>query len=200
MEILDIENVMYEINKSKFLGFAYHIECVEDIETKLSNIRSIHSKATHVCFAYVIENPNLEKCSDDGEPDGTAGRPILEVIKKNGLTNVLVVVVRYFGGIKLGAGGLLRAYSTSAKNTIDSTTMVEYQKAVRYVLAVEVFDRTKLMRLVDKYFLDIVSQNYGEKYQIVADFTDLSKQDGFEFDLSNEKILVLSKSEIKKRK
>ncbi len=199
MEIIDIENVIYEINKSKFLGFAYHVENVEEVEYRLRHIRTLHQKATHVCYGYVIENPNIEKCSDDGEPDGTAGRPILEVIKKCGITNVLIVVVRYFGGIKLGAGGLLRAYSTSAKNTIDSTTMVEYQKAYRYSLSIDVIDRVKLTRLFDKYMLQIVSQNYGQNYDVVVD-CDILCSNEFESDLSKNNITINQKTEIKKRK
>lgn len=199
MEIIDIENVIYEINKSKFIGFAYHVENVDDVECRIRNIRTLHQKATHVCYGYVIENPNIEKCSDDGEPDGTAGRPILEVIKKCGITNVLIIVVRYFGGIKLGAGGLLRAYSTSAKNTIDSTTMVEYQKAYRYSLSIDVIDRVKLSRLFDKYMLQIVSQNYGQNYDVVVD-CEILKSNEFENDLSKNNVTINQKTEIKKRK
>lgn len=199
MEILDIENAIYEINKSKFLGFAYYVENVEDVECRLRHIKSLHQKATHVCYGYVIESPNIEKCSDDGEPDGTAGRPILEVIKKFGITNVLVVVVRYFGGIKLGAGGLLRAYSTSAKNTIDSSTIVECQKALRYSLSIDVVDRVKLTRLIDKYMLQIVSQNYGQNYDVVVDCGVLMSNE-FENDLNKNNITINQKTEIKKRK
>lgn len=199
MEIVDIENVIYEINKSKFIGFAYHVENVEEVESRLRYIRSLHQKATHVCYGYVVESPNIEKCSDDGEPDGTAGRPILEVIKKCSITNVLIVVVRYFGGIKLGAGGLLRAYSTSAKNTIDSTSLVEYQKALRYSLSVAVMDRVKLTRLIDKYFLQVVSQNYGQNYDVVLD-CEILKSNEFESDLSKNDITINQKTEIKKRK
>lgn len=199
MEIVDIENVLYEINKSKFLGFAYHVENVVDVEKRLQGVKNLHQKATHICYAYVLENPNLEKCSDDGEPDGTAGRPILEVVKKSNLKNVLIVVVRYFGGVKLGAGGLLRAYSTTAKNTIENTTTVEYKKAMRYTLAVNISDRPKILRIVEKYSLDIVSQNYGENYVIVADLLDTQKQIEFECDAKKCQIVIQSKCEIKKR-
>lgn len=199
MEIVDIENVLYEINKSKFLGFAYCVGSVDEVDAKISFVRSLHQKATHVCYAYVLESPNVEKCSDDGEPDGTAGRPILEIIKKSNLKNILIIVVRYFGGVKLGAGGLLRAYSTTAKNTIESTTTVEYRKVVRYTLAVNISDRPKLLRIVEKYSLDIVSQNYGENYVIVADLLDTQKQIEFECDAKKYQIVIQSKCEIKKR-
>lgn len=111
-------NEILEIKKSKFIGYAFFCADTETANNYLASLRLEHKKATHVCYAYVI-NSN-EKASDDGEPQGTAGLPILEIIKKRKLTNVLVVVVRYFGGIKLGAGGLVRAYGESATLALNS--------------------------------------------------------------------------------
>lgn len=103
------------INKSRFIGIKKELTSEEDIEQTLTALRKEHKNATHICYAYVYSiDKVLEKCSDDGEPKGTAGAPIMGVIKKRGAKNVLVVVVRYFGGIKLGAGGLVRAYSKTA--------------------------------------------------------------------------------------
>ncbi|MDD4815852.1 MAG: YigZ family protein [Clostridia bacterium] len=107
-----------EIKKSKFFGYAYNVENVSQIEEILSTLKKEHKKATHICFAYVLQSPNLEKCFDDGEPSGTAGKPILNVLQKQKKSNILVCVVRYFGGIKLGAGGLLRAYSKTASEAL----------------------------------------------------------------------------------
>ncbi len=121
----DVSEIL-EIKKSKFIGYAFFCEDVNDANKFLADIRAEHKKATHVCFAYVI-NSN-EKASDDGEPQGTAGIPILEIIKKRKLTNVLVIVVRYFGGIKLGAGGLVRAYgegATLALNSAGTANLIE---------------------------------------------------------------------------
>jgi len=97
--------------KSKFLGYLLSCKSVEEIEIGLQELKREHKKATHICYAYSLSLPFLEKAVDDGEPSGTAGRPILSVIQKKKLTNVCVFVVRYFGGIKLGAGGLVRAYT-----------------------------------------------------------------------------------------
>ena len=103
------------INKSRFIGIMQELTCEQDITTTLEAVKKEHKKATHICYAYVYSiDKVLEKCSDDGEPKGTAGAPIMNVIKKRGCKNILVVVVRYFGGIKLGAGGLVRAYSKTA--------------------------------------------------------------------------------------
>ncbi len=108
-----------EIKKSKFIGYAFNVSSIKEIEFYLNNIKREHKKATHVCYAYKFFSDKLYvKCFDDNEPSGTAGKPILNVVDKNKFSNILVVVVRYFGGILLGAGGLIRAYSKTASNTV----------------------------------------------------------------------------------
>ena len=106
-----LKQVEFEEKKSKFLGFLLQCQNVQEVEVALEELRGMHKKATHICFAYSLKNPFLEKAVDDGEPGGTAGRPILSVIQKKGAQDICVFVVRYFGGIKLGAGGLVRAYT-----------------------------------------------------------------------------------------
>jgi len=104
----------YEISKSKFYSYLYEIDKIDDFKTKLEALKKEHKKATHICYAYIIDdNGSKEKAYDDGEPKGTAGMPILNVLKRKSLRNVAVFVVRYFGGVKLGAGGLVRAYTKS---------------------------------------------------------------------------------------
>lgn len=105
-----------EIKKSKFIGYYYQVESIEEIETILENLKKEHKKAKHFPYAYKI-NGQIKK-SDDKEPSGTSGMPILNIIDRNDLNYALIVIVRYFGGIKLGAGGLLRAYSNTAKECI----------------------------------------------------------------------------------
>lgn len=105
-----------EVKKSKFIGYYYEVFNVEEIESILESLKKEHKKARHVPYAYKI-NGQIKK-SDDKEPSGTAGMPILNIIDKNNLNYVLIVVVRYFGGTKLGAGGLVRAYSNTAKECI----------------------------------------------------------------------------------
>lgn len=104
----------FELNekKSRFIGLKFDLNSLEDVKKIIDSVKTEHKKARHVCYAYVYNREVVsEKCSDDGEPKGTAGYPILNVIKKNNATNCLVIVVRYFGGILLGAGGLTRAYT-----------------------------------------------------------------------------------------
>jgi uncharacterized YigZ family protein len=134
LTIKDNKATEYEIKKSKFLSFAFKISSPEQAMQYISNIRQQHEKATHVCYAYIL-NENTEKYEDDGEPNFTAGKPILEVIKKQKLNYVLVVVVRYFGGVKLGAGGLVRAYGKSAASVLQLTQTQEILKCSVYKCA-----------------------------------------------------------------
>lgn len=107
------------INKSRFIAYKFNLTSLDDVKTHLANLKNEHKKATHICYAYVFNIGVVsEKCFDDGEPGGTAGYPILYVIKKKNLTNTLVAVVRYFGGVKLGAGGLTRAYTKAASSVL----------------------------------------------------------------------------------
>lgn len=104
--------------KSRFIGYLLLCKSVEEINLALSELKLEHKKATHICYAYSLSSPFLEKAVDDGEPGGTAGRPILSVLQKKGVVDACVFVVRYFGGIKLGAGGLVRAYTKTASEVL----------------------------------------------------------------------------------
>lgn len=199
MEILGCENVVYEINKSKFVGFAYCVNSLEEINNKLVALAKLHNKATHICYAYILSNPNLEKCSDDGEPEGTAGRPILELLKRNNLSNTLIVVVRYFGGIKLGVGGLLRAYSTCAKNTLDLCEFVEYENAMKYVVNCEIVDKIRLCNLAKSFNATILTQNYTDKFEICIELS-VGKADEFENQIKICGFNIIKSETVKKRK
>ena len=111
-----------EINKSRFITLLYKISSVDEVKEKLEITKEKYKDATHYCYAYVVDDN--KKSSDDGEPGGTAGVPIMEVLLKNDLNYVLCVVVRYFGGIKLGAGGLVRAYSKSVSSSLIEENIV----------------------------------------------------------------------------
>jgi uncharacterized YigZ family protein len=114
------------IQKSRFIAHVARVETEEDAQAFIQKIKKENWNATHNCSAYLIgENDHIQKANDDGEPSGTAGVPILEVLKKKHLKDTVVVVTRYFGGIKLGAGGLIRAYGKSTSEGIDATGIVE---------------------------------------------------------------------------
>ena len=122
----EIFSAEYEIKKSIFIAHVKHVETEESAREFVQMIRKKNFDATHNCLAWILgELGNLQKSNDDGEPSGTAGNPILDTIKKHELTNTAVVVTRYFGGIKLGAGGLIRAYSHTATLGLDAAKIVQ---------------------------------------------------------------------------
>ncbi len=148
------------INKSKFISKSYFVTDINEVNSIINNIKDEYSDATHVCFAYIINN-NI-KYSDDGEPNNTAGLPIYNVISKNNLNCVLVVVIRYFGGIKLGAGGLTRAYSNSAIEVINDniTELVEgynIEISLDYNSIKDVEYILKDITIISKEYNDIIS-------------------------------------------
>ncbi len=120
----DAEAEMIE-RKSRFIGYCRPVKNQDEAIDFINEIRAMHRQATHNVYAYVLREDNIMRYSDDGEPAGTAGVPVLEVIKKEGLTDICVVVTRYFGGILLGAGGLVRAYGKSAKLGIEEAKEIE---------------------------------------------------------------------------
>ena len=120
-----VSPVSYEIQRSRFLAYAIHAEDEEEVRPWLQTIKKEHYEARHIPYAMVFgERADRQRSSDDGEPGGTAGSPILEAVKARGVTNAAVAVVRYFGGIKLGAGGLIRAYAHAAGLGIDAAAKV----------------------------------------------------------------------------
>jgi uncharacterized YigZ family protein len=122
----DFGTSYYEIQKSKFYTYTAHVEDEAAAREFVQRIKKKHFDARHNCSAWILgHDSSQQKSNDDGEPGGTAGNPILEAIKQHGLTNIVVVVTRYFGGIKLGAGGLIRAYNHSASLGIEATPQVE---------------------------------------------------------------------------
>ncbi len=149
------------IKKSKFLSFAYFVRTEDEVDKIVNQLNSEYHDATHVCYAYVLHSPNKEKACDNGEPDGTAGKPILDCIKKKGLSNILVAVVRYFGGIKLGAGGLVRAYSGSASDVINCADIVEYATAYKYESHVPIANAKIYQQGLERQGAKIVSVSYG---------------------------------------
>ena len=153
-----------EIKKSEFICTLIPINSVDDANTNLQLIRKKYYDATHNCYAYIIgDNQEIIKCSDDGEPSQTAGVVILEALKKNELTNILAVVTRYFGGIKLGAGGLVRAYSSSTSLAIQDITKLKIEKCQEFSIEVSY----QYYNLIEKYL-----KEYQEKEK---SFTDIIK-------------------------
>ena len=162
----EIFNAAYDVNKSKFLAHVKHVVSPEAAREFILMIRKKYFDATHNCSAWVLgERGDKQKSNDDGEPGGTAGNPILETIKKNELTNCVVVVTRYFGGVKLGAGGLIRAYShTAALGLANSkiVRMIAFQKIsltieYNFLATVENYLRNKKIRVASTDYADVVT-------------------------------------------
>lgn len=167
----NIENTTI-INKSKFITKLYFINSLNEIDSILNEVSKEYKDATHVCFAYILNGK--EKCSDNGEPSGTAGMPILNVLKKNNLDNILAIVIRYFGGIKLGAGGLVRAYSNSITNALNLTEIISL--TFGYLVELEfAYDQIKLVDYIlnDK---KIISKEYNSNiiYKFYLDENELN--------------------------
>ena len=148
----------YIINKSRFICLLYKVYDITNVNNILDEIKKEYKGATHYCYSYIIDNK--EKCSDDGEPGGTAGLPILNVLKKNNLTNILCVVVRYFGGIKLGAGGLVRAYSTSVCEALKLVSINDYIK-FETIEVITNYENIKDLEYMLKGY-EIVNKNFTE--------------------------------------
>ncbi|MBW6409965.1 YigZ family protein [Clostridium weizhouense] len=141
MSYITIRNLgedRFEEKKSEFIGYAKRVETEEKAKAFVSEIKNMHKQARHNCWAYVVgENLNIQRYSDDGEPQGTAGIPILEVMKKAGITDCAIVVTRYFGGVLLGTGGLTRAYTKGASIAIKSAGIVEKVLGVKISLEMD---------------------------------------------------------------
>lgn len=152
----------YEEKRSEFIGVAAHIDTESDALQLIKRIKSEHYDARHNVYAYVCSSGNIQRYSDDGEPQGTAGIPVLDVIRKSGLEDVCVVVTRYFGGTLLGAGGLVRAYTAAAKMAIDNAGIVTYESFSEIRMELNYSDYQKLQSKLHIYKAKIDNTDFGE--------------------------------------
>ncbi|MFD2044981.1 YigZ family protein [Ornithinibacillus salinisoli] len=156
------------IQKSRFIGYVRRVETEEEAQHFIQEIKKKHHDANHNCSAYIIgENDHIQKANDDGEPSGTAGVPILEVLKKRHLKDTAVVVTRYFGGIKLGAGGLIRAYGSTTSQAIQTTGIVNRQLMQGFSITVDYTLLGKLENVIrnSEYILDSI--HYLENVEFI---------------------------------
>ncbi|MBR1971108.1 MAG: YigZ family protein [Clostridia bacterium] len=180
------------INKSRFIGTSFSCSSEEEARKIVEQIRKEYSDATHNCYAFIFDTlGNGMRYSDDGEPQGTAGLPILEVIKNKGLVNTGVVITRYFGGVKLGAGGLVRAYAGAAADVLNNSEIVEMCEGVIFNVIVDY----TLSNVIEKSFGNalILSKEYSEviTYQLIVkkeQYQDLSSKIT---DFANGKVQII---------
>lgn len=167
------------IKNSKFICCLYKVYKLDDVNKYLFDIRNKYKDASHYCYAYIINN--YKKFSDDNEPGGTAGNPILQVLEKNNLNYILCIVVRYFGGIKLGAGGLVRAYSKSVSNCIDKSIVISLVKGKNIDIIFD-YDKIKAVDyilkdsfIINKEFSDDITYNVNIEDNLLSKLDNIGK-------------------------
>ena len=167
MQTISEELQIYEqnINKSKFIAYACYTNSVDSANKIILDISKKNADAKHIVFAYVIE-PNIVKKENSTEPTNTAGTPILTAIQKKKLTNTLVVVVRYFGGVLLGTGGLYRAYSTSAVNVLEQCTIRDIRKFYKFSVKLD-YSQLSQIEKIDPQKILIFDKQYGESVGLI---------------------------------
>lgn len=174
---------VYELieKKSKFIGYVRPAKSEKDAINFVNSIKSEHWNARHNVYAYVIKENNISRYSDDGEPHGTAGLPVLDIIKKNNLTNVVVVVTRYFGGILLGTGGLVRAYSQTAYGAVDRAKIIKMCACYDCNLFCDYNQYGKLLNIISDCGGVVDNTDFAEDVNVCfhlrqKDFSGLSKK------------------------
>lgn len=175
----NIENTIV-IKNSKFITNLFIVDNTNDVDKYLELIKNKYKDANHNCYAYIIDN--IRKCSDDKEPSGTAGIPMMKVLEHKELNNILVIVTRYFGGIKLGSGGLVRAYTNSVTKALDMTNIVDAIKGYNIDILFSFND----MKYIDYLLKDIKILN--------KEYSDVIK---YNLNVSNELLEILKSSNIK---
>jgi len=176
-----------EIKRSQFITFVGRASDREEAEGFIRSVREIHPQARHVCWAYIAGAPNttVMSMSDDGEPSGTAGRPMLKVLEHSGLGEIVVAVVRYFGGIKLGTGGLQRAYSDAVSLALEDLPTVERVPQTRMVLSYDYPHESIVRHLLDQYPTQQQSCDFGTQVTLTV-LVASSEKDAFESELINK--------------
>ncbi len=193
--IIDDVTTEFTEKHSRFIGYVSHTQTDEEAVAFIEKIRSIHSDARHNVYAYVLNNDNRMRYSDDGEPHGTAGKPILDIINSYELKDITLVVTRYFGGILLGTGGLVRAYTKSAKDTLDKADKYIMVPGITYSLSSDYGKFSALETLIKSFngtientrFEDNVILTFSIPVSSNEDFT-IQLTDSFSSSLKPEKI------------
>ncbi len=162
------EPVLFKDKNSKFFGYAFPVKNEAEIKTHLENIKKEHHSARHWCYAYQLGTETISyRANDDGEPSNSAGMPIYGQIQSFGVTNILIIVVRYFGGVKLGVGGLINAYRTAAQMALESSKIITKTINIRYSISFGYKNMNTVMRIIKEHQLKIVAQNMELDCEII---------------------------------
>ena len=195
--VLGFTEVSYIEKKSRFIGLVFHTETIDEVNINLEKARNLYTGANHYTYAYILSDFE-QKASDDGEPSRTAGYPILEVIKNQGLNDVLVVVIRYFGGILLGAGGLIRAYSHTAALALENSVKAKKITTVKAMLECDYENLGNIDRFIrEQTELDNVEYDQIVKFYFSVSKTLLPevKDKLFNFNNYQDRLVVLKETE-----
>jgi len=153
------EEILFKEKSSKFFGYAFPVSSQEEIKMHLEHLKKQHFGAVHFCYAYQIGTEKIEfRANDDGEPSNSAGMPIYGQIQSFELTNILIVVVRFFGGTKLGVGGLISAYKTTAQMALEAASIIEKTIDVRFKITFDYKNINKVMRIIKEKKIHVISQ------------------------------------------
>ncbi len=159
--------ILFKEKNSKFFGYAFPVTTEDQIKSHLEQLRKQHFGAGHFCYAFQLGTETIYyRANDDGEPSNSAGMPIYGQILSFGLTNILVVVVRFFGGVKLGVGGLISAYRTAAQMALEQAEIIEKTVDVHFTISFDYKNMNKVMRIIKEKNLTIISQQMHEDCQI----------------------------------
>ncbi len=162
--------------RSRFIAEAMKVGSREEVGVQLDRLRRLHPKANHVCYGFIAGVPGDAQnwgFSDDGEPNGTAGKPILNILQHSGLGQVMVAVVRYFGGVKLGTGGLVHAYGAAAKGVLEILPTEVFEQKTTVQLQCSFSHESKLRRILSQLHVDIAHCKYGEEVSVVVDISEV---------------------------
>ena len=194
--ILKDETAEIVEKKSKFIANLFHVESVEEAENRIKDIKKKYHDARHNCIAYrVAENGQIiEKCSDDGEPSGTAGGPMLNILQKNNLCNLVIVVTRYFGGILLGTGGLVRAYSEATQQAIEKSTKVIKVIGIEMTIELDYSNLEKFKYYCKNNNINIKKIDYMDNIILKIEMEESVKEKIID-DIKNKKLNIQNFSE-----
>jgi uncharacterized YigZ family protein len=160
-EIKSATTGVYKEKGSKFIAYSFPVHSEENVKEKLEEVKKLEHSARHHCYAYILKpDKSAQRANDDGEPSSTAGKPILGQILSNDLTNILIVVVRYFGGVKLGVPGLIRSYKTAALDAISNSEIITKIIKEQFAVSFKYPQMNEVMRLVKEYNLEVVNTDF----------------------------------------
>lgn len=175
------EEILFKEKNSKFFGYAFPVTNEEEIKNHLDQLKKQHYGAVHNCYAFQIGTETIQyRANDDGEPSNTAGTPIYGQIQSFGLTNILVVVVRYFGGVKLGVGGLITAYRTAAQMALEASEIIEKTINVTYSITFDYKNMNKVMRVIKEKNIEIETQKMDLGCEIIISTRKKNAENVFE--------------------